>query len=270
MHNEPLDGNEEQKELCFGIKMYQIGGPHICRLPGFAEPEDSKSKKKRKHRRHCNELLMTGRIEHFELERYLLKSMSNESRRLICCKMTISKEIQEAQRLIKHLKHKERCARFKVGSKSEATFFDFYIVPPTKSGRHLSHHFVANHFDANISSKKMWAVVVLPIQSFDAVKANGLSLTAAASPHRSKHKHRSKHRKGKGSPLASPKRKGTAGAPESALDDQFFNMLDGLADALGVDTNGGEGVQSAEPAILRTAAAPIAVVEVPSDPRKRR
>jgi len=267
VHNEALNGNEEQNELCFGIKIYQIGGESICRLPGFASPEDSKKGKKKRNSAR-NEMVMTGRIEHFELERYLLKSMQKESRRLICCKMTISKEVEEAQKLIKHLKNKERCARFKVGSKRNGTFFDFYIVPPTKSNRYLNHQFVAQHFGANITSKKMWAVIVLPIQSFNSVHSKLMAHSQALhQKSRSKSKAKSMdkamdngHSKGGGQSNG-----GGAGAAESVLDDNFLSLLDGLGTVLG----DGNTVNANDSNTDHQAPMPQ-VVEIPSDPRKRR
>merc|ERR1712129_131786 len=174
----------------------------------------------------------------------LIKYLGNESKRVVCCKITISKDVSDAQKLIKHLKLKERCARFKCGSKSKKTSFDFYVIPPTKSNTYLNADFVNDNFDTTISNKKMWGVVVLPIQSFNKVHR-------ASSPSKIRMKHKIAVPQSNNSVLdalnglTSPANKAKVSTTESSssilsndssvLDDKFFSNLDGLASILGVD-----------------------------------
>merc|ERR1712129_640892 len=103
-HNELVDGNDNGQQRNFGIKIYEIGGAHIYKLPGFDSPAKQSKKKKSKSK---HSMLMTGRIAHDELQKYLIKYLGNESKRVVCCKITISKDVSDAQKLIKHLKLKE-------------------------------------------------------------------------------------------------------------------------------------------------------------------
>merc|ERR1712129_624722 len=172
----------------------------------------------------------------------LIKYLGNESKRVVCCKITISKDVSDAQKLIKHLKLKERCARFKCGSKSKKTSFDFYVIPPTKSNTFLNADFVNDNFDTTISNKKMWGVVVMPIQSFNKVHR-------ASSPSKIRKKHNVAVPQSDNSVLValngltSPANKVSTTESSSSilpndssvLDDKFFSNLDGLASILGVD-----------------------------------
>ena len=194
---------------------------------------------------------MTGRITHSELEKFILKSLSNTSKKLICCKITISKEIGEAQKLIKHLKLKERCARFKVGDKSRCNFFDFYIIPPTKANKYLNYKFVANNFNATIQNKKMWGVIIMPIHSFKKVNNEKIMKSQDnQSIHEQKKKHKKRdsgHRSSSSSIMDnsySPEVIESPSSPSttmldtggSVLDDNFFTNLDSLATLLDVDS----------------------------------
>ena len=166
-HAEPVEDNENQNEQHFEAEIYRIGGRHIHRLPGFEGVGVSKQHKGDNK----NSMLMTGRIEHIELEKYLKRIIQKESRKLICCKISICGELHSSNsKLIEHLnRRKERCARFQVGNKSKKTYFDFYVIPPTKTNTSLNYTFVAEHFATEISNKQMWGVLVLPIESFHRV-----------------------------------------------------------------------------------------------------
>eukprot|EP01083_Nonionella_stella_P029462 81094_1 len=194
-HNEELGDDV----ACFGVKMYQIGGEYISHLPGFAEI---------KHKR--NEMLMSGRIQHAELEKYILKHMHSSSSSLVCCKITISKDIGEAQKLIKHLKGKERCARFKMGHKKKNNYFDFYMIPPTKQNKYLNASFVKKNFNTKISNRKMWGLCVLPVTQTQPLPTKRTRKTT-------------------------PPQTVETAAALNLLDDKFFTNLQTITSILGVD-----------------------------------
>ena len=282
-HTEPVENNEKMERKMFGIKIYQIGGSYIYRLPGFDIPDDMDKKKGKKNKKNKNSMEMTGRIEHCELEKYLLKSKENDNKKLVCCKISVTKEFQEAQKLIKHLKNKDRCARFRVGDKSRCNYFDFYIIPPTKANIYLNYKFVANHFNATISNKKMWGVILMPIHSLLKVnndKSNKSGDIQRIDDHRShskkKHHHHRHHKSNKRDNNYSPEIEDDDDADnhvddddyqlqttttKSVLDDStFFTNLDSLASLLDVDNNINQNENTTT----------IIADNIPVDPRKRR